>query len=164
MGKIIQCERHENADTLYVSQVQIKDEPELQNLQICSGLVKYLTREQLLNQEVIVLANLKASKMRGVKSEAMLLAAERKKDGDELEVALVKPPSGSKIGERLFFENFKSTDSPSKLKSSAWQDIQSFLKTDSQGQARYEADENELFLLKNEVGNCATSIENSIIR
>lgn len=39
------------------------------------GLVKYCSIEQLLNREVIVLANLKPRAMRGITSHGMLLCA-----------------------------------------------------------------------------------------
>lgn len=42
---------------------------------IVSGLVKYQTEEDLLNRDVIVLANLKPRAMRGVTSHGMLLCA-----------------------------------------------------------------------------------------
>ncbi|CAH2354634.1 hypothetical protein CLIB1423_18S00210 [[Candida] railenensis] len=165
VGKIIECVRHENADSLYVSRVQINQDGDL--LQICSGLVNYMRQDQLLNSEVIVLTNLKPSKMRGVRSEAMLLAAEKKSmaDQEQIQVKLVKPPTGSSIGDRLYFQGFKSDDSPSKLKSNAWQEIQKCLKTNSKGEAFYEFEDAEPCYLQNEQESNATAeLEDAIIR
>ena len=43
---------------------------------ICSGLVPYLTEEQLLGKHVVIADNLKARKLRGIESRGMLLAAD----------------------------------------------------------------------------------------
>ena len=162
----MECARHENADSLYVSRVQINQDGDL--LQICSGLVNYMRQDELLNLEVIVLTNLKPSKMRGVRSEAMLLAAERKMtmaDQEQIQVKLVKPPTGSSIGERLYFQGFKSDESPSKLKTNSWQEIQKCLKTNSKGEAFYQFEDAEPCYLQNELGSNATAgLEDAIIR
>ena len=57
VGKIIQCQRHENADKLYVSQIQIEENPTEENenidakmVQVCSGLVEFIPIEQMKNR------------------------------------------------------------------------------------------------------------------
>ncbi|MFX1564653.1 MAG: methionine--tRNA ligase subunit beta [Promethearchaeota archaeon] len=60
--------------------------------QIVTGLAQYYSAESLVNQQLIVLVNLKPAVFRGEKSEGMLLAAEVGKQGDpEYQVVLVKP-------------------------------------------------------------------------
>jgi tRNA-binding EMAP/Myf-like protein len=58
--------------------------------QICSGLVGYVQEEELQGRLVVVLCNLKARNMVGVKSFGMLMAAS---DKDHTTVELVCPPA-----------------------------------------------------------------------
>lgn len=73
VGKIVSCEKIENAEKLYKIMVDI-GESELR--QIVSSLVDYYTAEELCGKRIIVLANLKPRKMRGIESQGMLLCAE----------------------------------------------------------------------------------------
>lgn len=71
VGQILEVEGIEKADKLYKLTVDLGTEKRT----IVSGLVKYYTPEQLLNKQVVVVANLKPVKLRGVESQGMLLAA-----------------------------------------------------------------------------------------
>lgn len=72
VGKILTCELHPDADSLYVESIDVgEEEPRT----IISGLVKYVPVEQMLDRHVIVLCNLKARNMRGIKSHGMVLCA-----------------------------------------------------------------------------------------
>jgi tRNA-binding EMAP/Myf-like protein len=44
-------------------------------VQVVSGLVKHIALEDMQGRRVVIVANLKAGNMRGVRSEAMVLAA-----------------------------------------------------------------------------------------
>lgn len=156
VGKILKCEVHENAEKLYVSQIEVDAEP----LQVCSGLVGYIPREQLVDRKVVVLTNLKPSKMRGVQSQAMLLATEK-----DNRVELINPPASAAIGSRLQFDSHTSTDIPPRLKSKIWQEIQQHLKTNAAGEAVFEAEEAEC-KLRDTDGNVAfaSTLTDSIIR
>ncbi|MCD7839912.1 MAG: methionine--tRNA ligase [Erysipelotrichaceae bacterium] len=91
VGTIEKCEKHPNADKLLVSQVNIGKEAR----QIVSGVAQYYTPEEMVGKKVIVVANLKAHDFRGVESQGMLLAGNKKK---VLEFATVdKLPNGTKI-------------------------------------------------------------------
>lgn len=97
VGKILKAWRHEEADSLYVEEVDIGEpEPRI----ICSGLVKYIPLDDLQDKSVVVLANLKPRNMRGVKSSGMLMAAS---DASHENVELLEPPEGSVPGERIWF-------------------------------------------------------------
>lgn len=97
VGRIIKAWRHEEADSLYVEEVDVGEaEPRI----ICSGLVKYVPLDFLQDRSVVVLANLKPRNMRGVKSNGMLLAAS---DAAHENVELLEPPQGSVPGERIWF-------------------------------------------------------------
>ena len=65
VGKIIEVVRHENADKLYIVQVDVGDK----TLQTVTSLVPYYTEEELMGKQVVVLCNLAKAKMRGHTSE-----------------------------------------------------------------------------------------------
>ena len=72
-GRVLECVKVENAEKLYILQVDLGEE---KPRQIVSSLVDYYTAEELVGKEIVVLANLKPAKMRGHVSEGMLLCAE----------------------------------------------------------------------------------------
>ncbi|MDD9175369.1 tRNA-binding protein [Aliivibrio finisterrensis] len=94
VGKITDVKRHENADKLYIVQINVGE----QSLQTVTSLVPYYTEDELLGKQVVVLCNLAKAKMRGETSECMLLCAETE---DESESVLLTPerlmPAGVKI-------------------------------------------------------------------
>ncbi|CAF2269565.1 unnamed protein product [Brassica napus] len=97
VGKILKAEKHPNADSLYVEQIDVGG-GEIRT--VVSGLVKYIPLEEMQNRMVCVLCNLKPSKMRDIMSQAMVLAASSS-DGSKVE--LVEPPESATIGERVRF-------------------------------------------------------------
>ncbi|EGV0671008.1 tRNA-binding protein [Escherichia coli] len=78
VGKIVEVKRHENADKLYIVQVDVGQK----TLQTVTSLVPYYSEEELMGKTVVVLCNLQKAKMRGETSECMLLCAETD-DGSE---------------------------------------------------------------------------------
>ena len=82
IGKILACEKVENADKLLKSTVKIGEEERT----IVSGIAKYYDPADLVGKNVIVVANLKPVKLRGIESYGMLLCAEK---GDALELITV---------------------------------------------------------------------------
>ncbi len=72
VGEILEVDNHPDADKLLVFQVKIGDEIR----QIVSGIKAYFEKEDLIGKKVIVVANLKPVKLRGVDSNGMLLTAE----------------------------------------------------------------------------------------
>lgn len=126
-------------------------------LQVCSGLVDYVPIEHMSEARVVVVTNLKPSKMRGVKSEAMLLAAEREVDNS---VALVAPHENTPIGSALHFKGFDPIEKAPRLKSQLWQELQSKLRTSEDGIVVFDNDHP----LVDEHGNPATSTPNAGVR
>jgi aminoacyl tRNA synthase complex-interacting multifunctional protein 1 len=59
VGKIVECKQHENADALYVEQIDLG---EAQPRAIVSGLVKHVPLDEMLNRMVLVLCNLKPAR------------------------------------------------------------------------------------------------------
>ncbi|KGB75880.2 methionine-tRNA ligase beta subunit [Cryptococcus deuterogattii R265] len=104
VGKVLDVKRHPDADSLYVETIDV-GEPEPRT--VCSGLVKYMSEDEIRGATVVVICNLKPVTMRGVKSFAMLLCASSKDGKEEGGVQFVLPPEGSQPGERIYFEGEK---------------------------------------------------------
>ena len=94
VGKILDCRKVEKADKLLCSTVDLG---EAQPRTIVSGIAKYYTPEEMKGKSVVVVANLKPVKLRGILSQGMLLCASDEKGG----LTLLKPegdmPAGSVI-------------------------------------------------------------------
>ena len=71
VGEIKEVNDHPNANKLYVMKVDIGDE--VRN--IVAGIKQNYNKEELVGKKIIVFCNLEPATFRGVKSEAMLLAA-----------------------------------------------------------------------------------------
>ena len=91
VGKILSCEPHPDADSLYVESIEV-GEPEPRT--IVSGLVKFVKQEDMLARSVVVICNLKARNMRGVKSHGMVLCAS---DEAHENVEPLSPPEGAEV-------------------------------------------------------------------
>ena len=72
IGCIITARKHPDADSLYVEEVDVG---ETAPRTVVSGLVNHVPLEQMQNQMVVLLCNLKPAKMRGVVSQAMVMFA-----------------------------------------------------------------------------------------
>lgn len=82
---------------------ELKKEPRT----IVSGLVRHVPKEYLEGRAVIVVGNMKPSKLRGVMSEGMLLCAmEQDADGQVTKVGLLEPAEGSQPGDKVIFEGY----------------------------------------------------------
>ncbi|MDD6310924.1 MAG: methionine--tRNA ligase [Firmicutes bacterium] len=79
VGTIIEAEKHPKADRLLVFQVKMGTEKR----QIVSGVAEHFKPEECIGKKVIVLANLKARKLRGLESKGMILFADNEVDGKE---------------------------------------------------------------------------------
>lgn len=90
VGTVLSCEKHPKADRLLVSQIDIGSEVR----QIVSGIASHYTPEQMVGKKLIVVANLKAAKLRGVESQGMILAGET---AEALGLVSVDLPNGTRI-------------------------------------------------------------------
>jgi methionyl-tRNA synthetase len=77
VGKILHCEQHPKADKLLVLKVKVGPEERT----IVSGIRQWYNPEELIGKKVIIVANLKPVKLRGIESQGMILSAEDK-DGN----------------------------------------------------------------------------------
>jgi len=93
VGKIVGVEKHPDADSLYVEQVDLGEgKPRT----IVSGLVKHVPINAMRDRYAVFFCNLKPAKMRGILSEGMIMCAA----GAEKTEILV-PPSDAEIGDRV---------------------------------------------------------------
>jgi len=79
VGTILSAEKHPKADKLLIFQVKMGTEKR----QIVSGVAEYFKPEDCVGQKVVVVANLKPRKLRGVESKGMLLFADNVASGKE---------------------------------------------------------------------------------
>ncbi|EGT58248.1 hypothetical protein CAEBREN_25557 [Caenorhabditis brenneri] len=87
VGRIIKCEKHPDADALYVEQIDVG---EAAPRTVVSGLVRHVPLDQMQNRLVVVLCNLKPAKMRGIESRAMVMCAS---SPEKVEIMEVDPNS-----------------------------------------------------------------------
>ena len=71
---------------------------------------KYYSKEDLTGIKIVVVTNLEPVKLKGQKSEGMLLAAEKKKD------VVVLEANTSKVGDQVFFEGIDLPNNFSTIK------------------------------------------------
>ena len=90
VGQVLESKKHEKADKLLVSKIDIGGEVR----QIVSGIANVIKPEEFVGKKVIVITNLKPAKIRGEESQGMILCAE---NGDEVEIMTSTLPVGSKL-------------------------------------------------------------------
>lgn len=88
--EILAAEPVPKTDKLMKIQVSLGDEERT----VVSGIAKHYKPEDLIGKHVVLVANLKPVKLRGVMSHGMLLAASK---GDELQIVETTMPVGSKV-------------------------------------------------------------------
>ena len=88
--EILAAEPVPKTDKLMKIQVSLGDEERT----VVSGIAKHYKPEDLIGKHVVLVANLKPAKLRGVMSHGMLLAASK---GDELQIVETIMPVGSKV-------------------------------------------------------------------
>jgi methionyl-tRNA synthetase len=93
IGTILSAEKVEKADKLLKLSVALGEETRT----IVSGIALHFSPEEIINKQVIVVANLAPRKMRGIESEGMILMTEN----EEGKLVFVSPstivPSGKTV-------------------------------------------------------------------
>lgn len=91
IAEVIACEKMKKADKLLVLRLRMGEEERT----VVSGIAQYYSPEELLGKKVMLVANLKPVKLRGVMSHGMILAAGE----DEIKVLFADEglPSGSRV-------------------------------------------------------------------
>jgi methionyl-tRNA synthetase len=89
VGTIKNAEKHPNAEKLLVLKVDIGGEMR----QLVAGIAKNYKPDELINRQIVIVANLEPAVLRGIESQGMLLAAE-----DEEGITLLAPDRKTKDG------------------------------------------------------------------
>lgn len=89
VAEIKEVNDHPNADRLYVMVVDLGDKTK----QIVAGIKGSYQKEALIGRQVVIIDNLEPAILRGVESQAMLLAA-----SDETGITIVSPERKMKLG------------------------------------------------------------------
>lgn len=131
VGKIVDIEKHPDADSLYVEQVDLG---EGRNRSICSGLVKHIPINAMKDRYAVFMCNLKPAKMRGVLSEGMIMCAS---SPDKVEVLV--PPPDSAIGDRVTVDEYPGTpDAQLNPKKKIWETLKPDVCTNADRVATYK--------------------------
>ncbi|XP_004240846.1 tRNA-aminoacylation cofactor arc1 isoform X2 [Solanum lycopersicum] len=97
IGHIKKAWKHPSAESLLVEEIDVG---EAKCRQVVSGLAKFCSPEQLTNRLVVLVTNMKPSKLRDVISEGMVLCASNE---DHTVVEPLVAPEGAKVGECISF-------------------------------------------------------------
>ncbi|XP_042901680.1 tyrosine--tRNA ligase, cytoplasmic isoform X2 [Parasteatoda tepidariorum] len=135
VGKIVEIQKHPDADSLYVSKVDLGESSGPRT--VVSGLAKLIPLEDLKDKSVVALCNLKPAKMRGIESQAMILCASRE---EPREVETLIPPEGSKPGDRVFVDGYENSQPDEQLnpKKKVWETLQPDFRTSSDCTAEWQ--------------------------
>ena len=94
LATIESVEDHPNADKLYILNLKLGQEKRT----IVSGIKDYYKKDDLIGKQIIIVANLKPIKLRGVESKGMLLAAKDKNGNLSLASLMDKIEDGVSLG------------------------------------------------------------------
>ncbi|CAG7834475.1 unnamed protein product [Allacma fusca] len=131
IGKIVDIDRHPEADALYVEKIDVGEE---KPRTIISGLVKHVPIEEMRDRLVVVLCNLKPAKMRGIMSEGMVMCAS---SPDKVEV--LNPPPGVAPGDVIEFDGYtRNPDPVMNPKKKIFETVAPDLKTNDKKEATYK--------------------------
>jgi methionyl-tRNA synthetase len=92
VAEVIHCEKIPKADKLLKLEVKVGSEIRT----IVAGVAQHYTPEQMVGRKIVIVANLKPAKLRGIMSQGMLLAAS---DDEKLEVITLQSEvsTGSRV-------------------------------------------------------------------
>ncbi|MCB1042159.1 MAG: methionine--tRNA ligase [Acidobacteria bacterium] len=109
VGRVTKVSPHPHADRLYVLNVDLGESKERT---IVAGLVSHYRADDLMNRNLLIVANLAPADLRGVVSEGMVLTAERKKVLDLFDLDRYLPGTRVSLGgepvAQITFETFSS--------------------------------------------------------
>ena len=135
VGKIVKIWNHEAADKLYCEQIDVgeQDGPR----EIASGLRDFYSLDDMLDRKVLVVCNLKATKLVGFTSNGMILAA-KSKDGSTVE--LIDVPGDAAVGERIYIDGLSGEplSSTQVKKKKVWEAVSKGLRTGEGGIATWD--------------------------
>lgn len=135
VGKIIEVNKHPEAETLYVEKIDLGESSGPRT--IVSGLVNFVPQSEMLNRMVIVLTNLKPAKMRGIESAGMVLCAS---SDEPRQCEPLDAPTGSQPGDRVLVEGYETGEPDTVLnpKKKVWEKLQEDLRVSASGNAEWQ--------------------------
>lgn len=92
VAEVTACEKMKKADKLLILTLKVGEEERT----VVSGIAQHYTPEEMVGKKVVLLANLKPTKLRGVMSQGMILAASDEQYVDVLTVTK-DIPSGNRV-------------------------------------------------------------------
>lgn len=93
VAEVKSCEKVPKSDKLYCLQL----DDGMGGRQVVSGIAKWYTPEELVGKKVVVVANLKPVKLRGVLSQGMIMAADDEDGGARVLFPDASLPNGAKV-------------------------------------------------------------------
>lgn len=153
VGIIKNAWEHEDAEKLFCEEIDIGEEAPRR---IASGLRAHYSVDELKEQRVLVLSNLKARKLVGFESHGMVLCA----SNDEGKVKFVEPPDGAAIGERVAVAGFDGEPATENqiIKKKMLDAIFPDLRTDADGVVTFRG-----VPLSTSAGPCKPNLPNAIV-
>lgn len=138
VGYITEVALHPEASGLYVLQIAFGD---MGTRTVCAGLRNFLSEDEIRSRKVVTICNLKPRKLRGVDSEAMILAGSTLSgDGGKETVVPLTPPSDATEGDVISVSNINSERSVAEgkfMSGKVWDKVVSRLSV-SNGYACYD--------------------------
>ncbi|MBS3109848.1 methionine--tRNA ligase [Candidatus Woesearchaeota archaeon] len=114
VGQVMSVENHPNADKLLLLKIDLGTEQR----RIVAGLRGHYTNDSLLGKKLCIVTNLERNKLRGVESEAMLLAGD---DGEEVGVLFAEE---SEPGDQVYIDGAEPDDANNILSFKDFQQIE----------------------------------------
>lgn len=97
IGRVTKVEHHPEADGLFVLEVSYGESPPRT---VCAGLRNFLSDDDIRDRMVVTICNLKPRKLRGIDSEAMILAGSVvSTEGSKETVVPLAPPTEAREGD-----------------------------------------------------------------
>ncbi|RAL51332.1 hypothetical protein DM860_010834 [Cuscuta australis] len=154
IGHIRKAWKHPSADSLLVEEIDVG---EAKCRQVVSGLAKYFTPEELTNRRIVLITNMKPSKLRDVVSEGMVLCAS---NDDHTVVEPLIAPEGANIGEFVSFQGHDGKpEDVLNPKKKQFDKIAVNLYTDEKGVATFKG-----VPFTTSAGPCTSSLPNASIK
>uniref|UniRef100_A0A7S4RE12 methionine--tRNA ligase n=2 Tax=Ditylum brightwellii TaxID=49249 RepID=A0A7S4RE12_9STRA len=149
VGEIKKIWLHPEADKLFCEEIDCGEESGPR--EIASGLRGHYELSEMEGKKVLVVCNLKASKIVGFSSNGMVLAA---KGDDGAKVELVTPPEDAAVGERVFIDGLSGDpfSSAQVKKKKVWDTVAKKFKTNDEGVATWDGKE-----IKTSAGPCSAA-------
>jgi len=134
VGRIVEVGQHPDAEKLYVEKIDL-GEPSPRT--VVSGLVDFVSVDEMRDRLVVVICNMKPAKMRGVESQGMVLCGSRE---EPKEVEPLTCPDGSQPGDRVWVDGYKEgrPDEVLNPKKKVWDKLAVDLKVSGEGAAEWQ--------------------------